>query len=278
MSYYAILGLSDNSSLDEIKKAYKKMSLKHHPDVTGIDSTEDFIKIKEAYDFLIKNHKETVDKAYDTMWSDMFRASMRTPSYKQVHSAVVRCSLEEAISGFERELNLSIDIPCRKCSVLTRSICNSCGGSGFNKEYKTDTFIFNSITSQDQYFIYKSYCPNVNLSLRIKIIPPDGFSVKGKNVESVQYIDIFKAIIGGEYVINTVEGEETVILPEGNITDYVYVLSNRGLSGGNYLIKLKVILSKKLTCHQKVMLNNILYDEKNDEKAKAETTAQSGED
>ena len=43
MNYYKVLGVDENASQDEIKKAFRKMSLKHHPDRGG--DAEQFKKI-----------------------------------------------------------------------------------------------------------------------------------------------------------------------------------------------------------------------------------------
>jgi DnaJ-class molecular chaperone len=48
--HYDILGLSYGASLDDIKKAYKRLSLKYHPDKSG--SSDMFIKVNEAYQIL----------------------------------------------------------------------------------------------------------------------------------------------------------------------------------------------------------------------------------
>ena len=50
MDYYKLLGVNQNSSQEEIKKAYRKLSLKHHPDRGG--DAEEFKKINEAYSTL----------------------------------------------------------------------------------------------------------------------------------------------------------------------------------------------------------------------------------
>ncbi len=50
MDYYKVLGVEESSSQDEIKKAYRKLSLKHHPDRGG--DGEYFKKINEAYSVL----------------------------------------------------------------------------------------------------------------------------------------------------------------------------------------------------------------------------------
>ena len=53
-SYYDILGVDKNASADEIKKAYKKVAIKYHPDRNPGDkeAEEKFKEAAEAYDVL----------------------------------------------------------------------------------------------------------------------------------------------------------------------------------------------------------------------------------
>lgn len=55
--YYRILGIPENSSIDEIKKAYRKKARLYHPDINNSpDSINRFIEATEAYDFLIAHY------------------------------------------------------------------------------------------------------------------------------------------------------------------------------------------------------------------------------
>ncbi len=71
--YYEILGLPDNSSVEEIKKAYRKKARLYHPDINPAPDAKDlFISVTEAYEFLIANHDKlkTDEQAYQQAMED----------------------------------------------------------------------------------------------------------------------------------------------------------------------------------------------------------------
>ena len=70
--YYKILGVNKNTSKDDIKKAYRKLAMKYHPDHTKGDKSaeEKFKKISEAYAVLSDEEKR---KQYDTFGSAGFQ-------------------------------------------------------------------------------------------------------------------------------------------------------------------------------------------------------------
>jgi hypothetical protein len=80
--YYNTLGLPLNSSLEEIKKAYRKKARLYHPDLNhSPDAKEKFIKVTEAYDFLIANNAtDQIDE------QDYFRIMEEWRKYRQDRS------------------------------------------------------------------------------------------------------------------------------------------------------------------------------------------------
>jgi len=71
MNYYETLGVSKSASADEIKKAYRKLALKYHPDKTNGDKDAEakFKQISEAYAVLSNKEKR---QQYDTFGSTEF--------------------------------------------------------------------------------------------------------------------------------------------------------------------------------------------------------------
>ena len=68
-NYYNILGVTKNADKEEIKKAYRKLALKHHPDKTGGDDSK-FKEINEAYQILSNDQKRQEYDTYGRVFSD----------------------------------------------------------------------------------------------------------------------------------------------------------------------------------------------------------------
>ena len=70
---YEILGISTTSTIEEIKKAYRRKARLYHPDINPApDAKDHFISITEAYEFLIANHDKikSDEQAYHDAMED----------------------------------------------------------------------------------------------------------------------------------------------------------------------------------------------------------------
>lgn len=81
MNHYDLLGIRKNASKDEIKKAYRKLALKYHPDKNkAVNAGEKFGALNIAYEILIDDHKR---EAYDR--EETFLQSRREPKPSSSH-------------------------------------------------------------------------------------------------------------------------------------------------------------------------------------------------
>ena len=80
MNYYDILGLPRGASPQDIKTAYRKLAMEHHPDRGGDEST--FQKINQAYDTLSDNNKRGM---YDNQAGPRFTNNPNHRSFEDIH-------------------------------------------------------------------------------------------------------------------------------------------------------------------------------------------------
>jgi curved DNA-binding protein len=90
MEYYQILGVAKTASADEIKKAYRKLALKYHPDKNPGDkqAEEKFKEISEAYAVLSDPEKR---QQYDTFGSTGFRQRYSQEIFSAISISTIFC-------------------------------------------------------------------------------------------------------------------------------------------------------------------------------------------
>jgi molecular chaperone DnaJ len=155
--YYALLGVPRSASPEDIKKAFRALALRYHPDrqPDDIDADRRFKEILEAYETLADPERR---RQYDQL-GPLFTPSGRLPSPDELNGilretlgglfrrrkagrrgrdleAQVEVSLEEVLSGVERTLELARQVRCRRCGGGGADpdggsrVCADCEGTG----------------------------------------------------------------------------------------------------------------------------------------------------
>lgn len=164
--YYEVLGVSRTAPADEIKKAYRRLAMKHHPDRNKDDTSAEgkFKEAKEAYEVLSDSEKRaTYDRfghdglssargggaggygaegfgdIFGDVFGDIFGGGRQRGS--QVFRGAdlgyeLRLDLEKAVSGDSVTIDVPTQVACEKCNGSgakkgTDPVkCSTCGGVG----------------------------------------------------------------------------------------------------------------------------------------------------
>jgi molecular chaperone DnaJ len=182
--FYEILGVAKNASDDDLKKAYRKLAMKYHPDRNpdSKEAEEKFKQAKEAYEILSDDQKRSaydryghagVDPnaagmggaggagfgdAFGDIFGEIFGAGRRGGGGgPQVYRGAdlkyaMEITLEQAANGFDTEIRVPSWENCEVCKGsgakvgTTPKACRTCGGSG-------------AVRMQQGFFSVQQTCP-----------------------------------------------------------------------------------------------------------------------
>ena len=165
--YYKVLGVGKNASTDEIKRAYRKLALKYHPDRNPDDPKEAerlFKEAAEAYEVLCDGQKRAAYDRYghagvsgqvhdfadvsdifsffgdifsDSVFGDFFGTRMGARQARGNSLRIqIEIDLEDVLNGVEKVVGVRMHERCAKCRGsgakpgTSPERCNYCGGMG----------------------------------------------------------------------------------------------------------------------------------------------------
>ncbi len=295
--YYKILGVDKTASAADIKKAYRKLALKYHPDKTKGDKSleEKFKKISEAYAVLSNAEKK---QQYDTYGSsdfqqrfsqeDIFRnfnmgdifkefgfgGSGFSASFGQGVNMGGFSNMGGGFSSHRRPAatpgkNISYELPltmdelfqgCRKTITIQEN----------GKAKAVEVNIPRGLTAGKKIRLAGKGSPGSNggpaghLYITSQPITPPGISIKDKDIFISKEVSLSQAILGDKIDIVTPQGKiMSLNLPAGTNNKAKMRLSGQGIpdmkgnGAGDLFVVIHFSMPKELTKEQKELVEQL---------------------
>jgi molecular chaperone DnaJ len=268
--YYKILGIKEGSSKEEVKKAYRTLSKKYHPDLNpdDKDAEEKFKKVSEAYGVLTGKQKPKTQNPF----SD-------NPFNQRVYKArplklVIELTLEEAYHGSTKNINYHINDICQKCDgeggfdpvtcnqchgsghiqqgpfvflcnncggdgKLHKNICYTCNGNGVNKKSNTVEIKIPEGSTDNTIFTYPNVGDHIKDGVRgdvyfiIKIKTHKTYKLEGLNLKRKLDIPFIDILLGTEKEFETLDGKIKIKVPKLSEMNKTFRLKNKGFKDGS---------------------------------------------
>tara|TARA_Y200000002_G_scaffold44114_2_gene31976 strand:- start:7455 stop:8318 length:864 start_codon:yes stop_codon:yes gene_type:complete len=246
MDYYDILGVSKSASDKELKSAYKRKSMEHHPDRTG-GSDEKFKEINEAYSALSDPEKRQMYDQFGTTnpqqtgpqgfqdfhftangfqggidINDLMRqfgmggspfGQRQPPMKNQDITVIVPLGLDEVYTG--KTIRLSYEL--QKGGVQTHEITIP---PGIHDVIKYRGLGNNGIDG----------IPRGDLFAKIKVNDSSNWKRSGLDLHTVVPVNIFDLILGTEIQVTTPEGKNlSVKVPKGSQPTVIFSIHGYGI-------------------------------------------------
>ena len=289
--YYEILGLTRSADADEIKRAYRKLARKFHPDVSKEKNAEaKFKEVQEAYEVLRDSDKRA---AYDHLGRD-FRSGQQfrpPPDWSQRfgNSGGQRFSDLNGFSDFFSSLfggagagagagagggnagqadseagHLDVTVEEAFAGTRRRVMLNEHG-----RQRQVDVQIPAGVT-EGQPLRIPGIGGRASLIFRIRLRPHHLYEVAGKDVQIELPLAPWEAALGAKVAVPTLGGTVELTVPAGTLSGQRLRLRARGLPGspaGDQMVTIKLVTPTAQSAAEKEAYERMKRDFKFDPRA-----------
>ena len=292
IDYYKILDLKKDATTEDIKKAYRKLARKHHPDLNpnNEEANKKFQQINEANEVLSDPEKRKKYDKYGKDWQHADQLDAQQQQQRQYQSQGGGYGGNSYSGGFGGE----------DFSDFFSSMFGGGGGrSSRNSPFKGQDYNADlQLNLLDAYTTHKQTltvngkqvritipagvengqkiklpgygAPGVNngppgdLYIKFNITDHPKFKRKGNDIYLQEEIDLYTAILGGEKIVETLNGKVKLKVPEGTQPDATLRLKGKGFplykkenQFGDLYIKWQVKLPTNLNIEQKELFEKL---------------------
>lgn len=280
--YYQTLGVAKTASAEEIKKAYRKLMRKHHPDVSRASDADHKTKeINEAYAVLGDAEKRAAYDALGEQWQagqqfqpppdwGMHGASSQRDFgaggfdpddfFADLFSHVGRRSQQGGFARHGEDVHATINVSLNDIyHGAVRAVTVRVPGQGGHSERRASVNIPRGVLPGQQLRVAgqgqpgSGGAPAGDLVLEVQLRPEARYRVEGRQVTARLPVAPWEAALGASIEVPTPSGPVTVTVPAGSQNGRKLRLKGRGIPGsgaeaaGNLLLELEVVLPPATT-------------------------------
>ena len=273
--YYKILGVSRDAKTDDIKKAYRQLAKKYHPDINKEAGAEEKYKeINEAYEVLKDPEKRS---KYDTLGMNWQQGQDFTPppgwqsSGRRVEFNGDFSDFFQTLFGGGGGFGGFGDIfgqasghrqhPMARDSEadLTLKLEDAVKGGTFSLRLGTRTLSVNipkGITDGTKLTLRGKSESGGDLHLNIHIETDPVYEINGYDLTREIKVPVYDAVLGKDLTVETLTGQVTVKMPPGIQDGQKLRLRGKGMpkrdgSNGDLFVKVKIEIPRHLNSRQK---------------------------
>lgn len=295
VDYYKVLGLNKDATPDDIKKAYRKLARKYHPDLNPDDeeAKKKFQEINEANEVLTDPEKRKKYDQYGEHWK-------HGEAYEQAQQHSHRASRATSGNPFEGfDFDYSGNYDTGEFSDFFEQMFGSRHGGGRQTKFRGNDYhstleltLRQVYTTHQQTFTVNGKNiritipagvengqkiklsgqggeginggPNGDLYITFSIKPDTHFRRKGHDLYAVQEIDLYTALLGGETIIDTFAGKIKIKIKPETPNDTKIRLKGKGFPKyrkegqfGDLYVTLQVRLPSDLSDKEKELFQQL---------------------